>query len=276
MAYSCPSEHLPKLPERPQDSHKAHYGKVLIVGGSSGMAGAPMLAARAALRSGAGLVKVALPAEIYAAAAQIEPCVTCLLLHGSSAIAQLATAARLYDVVALGCGWGVGELQKQMLLELLALPAKPVVIDADGLNNLSLLKSWWRGIKADVVLTPHGGELKRLLDGGELNDVEGLVQNGRCILVDKRIPSSVRDSNRRYVRSSGNPGMATAGSGDVLTGIIAALIGQGLCCFDAAVLGVHLHGLAGDIAARRVGQASLIATDIIEHLPDAFRQLDQA
>ena len=276
MADIRPSEVPPKLPERLQDSHKGDYGRVLVVGGTLGMAGAPMLAARAALRSGAGLVKVALPAELYPAAAQIEPCATVLLLQRSTNDQQLIAAATQHDVVAAGCGWGVGDLQQRMLVDLLALPAKPLVIDADGLNNLSLIPSWWEHAKADVVLTPHGGELKRLLDGGKFDDVDALVHASGCTLVDKRVPATVRAAKRHFIRSSGNPGMATAGSGDVLTGIIAALIGQGLSCFDAAALGVHLHGLAGDIAAQRVGQVSLIATDLIEHLPEAFRQLDQA
>jgi len=153
-----------------------------------------------------------------------------------------------------------------------------LVIDADGLNNLSGIKDWPAGLKANLILTPHPGEMKRLWSGlfreklppARRQQAEQLAQRAGTIVVLKGEGTVVSDGRNVYVNSTGNPGMATAGSGDVLTGVITALTGQGLSNFDAAVLGVYIHGLAGDIAADKIGQVSLMATDIIESLPAAF------
>jgi NAD(P)H-hydrate epimerase len=155
------------------------------------------------------------------------------------------------------------------------------MIDGDGLNNLSRIKHWPDRKKADIILTPHPGEMKRLWSGllrEEFPDERQqqavkFSQDSGAIVVLKGASTVVTDGQRVYTNKTGNPGMATAGSGDVLTGTITALIGQGLSNFEAAVLGVYIHGLAGDIAAEKLGQVSLIATDIIDALPEAFKRI---
>jgi NAD(P)H-hydrate epimerase len=155
-----------------------------------------------------------------------------------------------------------------------------MVVDADGLNNLALIKNWPAKRKASLVLTPHPGEIKRLWEGlfGDRMPADRSDQAARLavetgtVVALKGANTVVTDGRRQYVNTTGNPGMATAGSGDALTGAIAAFMGQGLGEFDAAVLGVYSHGLAGDIAADRKGQTSMIATDIIDCLPDAIRR----
>jgi NAD(P)H-hydrate epimerase len=153
-----------------------------------------------------------------------------------------------------------------------------LLIDADGLNNLSKIKNWPGKLKAELILTPHPGEMKRLWAGlfreqlpHDRQDQAGkLAQQTKTIVALKGAGTVVTDGQKVYINKTGNPGMATAASGDVLTGVITALIGQGLSNFDAVVLGVYVHGLAGDIAAEKFGRVSLIATDIIESLPEAF------
>jgi NAD(P)H-hydrate epimerase len=153
-----------------------------------------------------------------------------------------------------------------------------LVIDGDGLNNLSKIKNWPAKLKANLILTPHPGEMKRLwqatfrekLPPDRQEQAAQLAQHSKTIVVLKGAGTVVTDGQKVYINKTGNPGMATAGSGDVLTGVITALMGQGLTNFDAAVLGVYIHGLAADIAAKKTGQTSLIATDIIQALGDAF------
>ncbi len=262
---------LPKLPERPADAHKGQFGRVQIIGGSIGMAGAPALAALAALRSGAGLVQVACPREVRSTVAALAPCAT---------IGQFYESDK-FDATVRAVGPGCGDsLSTKDLLWILSEGRTPVVIDADGLNVLARIDEWWSRVDQNVVLTPHPGEMKRLikktsLDATELKrpDLARAVAKlcgGTVVL--KGHETVVSDGERNYVNDTGNPGMATGGSGDVLTGMIAALIGQGLPPYDAACVGVHVHGLAGDIAAKRFGQISLIATDIIDALPEAFQK----
>jgi NAD(P)H-hydrate epimerase len=158
----------------------------------------------------------------------------------------------------------------------------PTVIDADGLNNLADFPNWPQLCGPNVVLTPHPGEMRRLTAGlslsVDLNDRQewscALSQACRSVIVLKGHRTVVSDPDRVYVNRTGNPGMATGGTGDVLTGVIAALIVQGLTAFEAAVLGAHVHGLAGDIAADRRGQVGMIASDLLDTLPDAFLSVD--
>ncbi len=279
---------IPKLQPRPADGHKGTFGKICIVGGSIGFSGAPVLAGRAALRSGAGLVRVAVPQSILAIAAGLEPCYTTIPLADDSdgrisaeAAAILIEQTKDNDVFAFGMGAGVCAGVQETLSQLLKVPSLRLVIDADGLNTLCRFSGkggWIDQKKADVVLTPHPGEAKRLWDAvfrkpmpeDRIKQAMQLVQHTGCIVVLKGAGTVVSDGQKTYINTTGNPGMATAGCGDVLTGIIAALAGQGLSLFDASVLGVYVHGLAGDVAAKTKGQISLIATDIIEALPQAF------
>ena len=276
---------ISKLKPRAADAHKGDFGKVCIIGGSVGMSGAAALAGRSALRAGAGLVRVAVPKSILPIVASIEPCFTTIALPeddrgqiSSKAIGNILDAASDNDAMAFGPGVGTSGELRSVLEALLEQEQLRLVIDADGLNNLAGLRSWPASLKARTILTPHPGEMKRLwmglfreqLPSARQEQAAKLAHRTRSVVVLKGAGTVVTDGEKVYVNRTGNPGMATAGSGDVLTGVITALLGQGLSDFDAAALGVHIHGLAGDIAAERVGQVSLIATDIAQALSDAF------
>jgi len=276
---------VPKLKPREAEAHKGDFGKVCIIAGSVGMSGAAALAGRSALRAGAGLVRVAVPRSILPIVASIEPSFTTIPLPEDSAgrISAKAISATLNavgenDAAAFGPGVGVSSALRFVLTALLGQEGLRLVIDADGLNNLAEIKGWPDNLRAKPVLTPHPGEMKRLWSGlfreklpaERQEQAVQLAQRTRCAVVLKGAGTVVTDGEKVYVNTTGNPGMATAGSGDVLTGVITALIGQGLSDFEAAVLGVYIHGLAGDIAAEKTGQISLMTTDIVDCLPEAF------
>ncbi len=276
---------IPKLEPRKPDAHKGDFGKVCIIAGSLGMSGAAALAGKAALRAGAGLVRVAVPKSILPIVASIEPSFTTIGLPEDStgrisakAINQILDAASDNDVLAFGPGVGTSGALRSILESLIEQEQLRLVIDADGLNNLSSIKDWPDKLKAGLILTPHPGEMKRLweslsreqLPSDRQQQASQLAENTKTTVVLKGAETVVADGQKVYVNKTGNPGMATAGSGDVLTGAVTALAGQGLNDFDAAVLGVYVHGLAGDIAMEKLGQVSLIATDIIDAIPDAF------
>ena len=278
-------ETIPKLKPRAVDGHKGDYGKVCIIAGSIGMSGAAALAGRAALRAGAGLVRVATPKSVLPIVAAIEPSFTTIALpeDGDGRISAKAIHAVLEaigenDAVAFGPGIGTSGAIRSVLEILLEQQPLRLIIDADGLNNLAGIKNWPARLKAKLILTPHPGEMKRLWSGLFREQLPAerqeqalqLAQRTNTVVVLKGAGTVVTDGEKVYINKTGNPGMATAGSGDVLTGVITALLGQGLSDFDAAVLGVYVHGLAGDIASEKIGRVSLIATDIIDSLPDAF------
>ncbi|MHC5061081.1 MAG: NAD(P)H-hydrate dehydratase [Planctomycetota bacterium] len=281
-------QRITKVPEpapRRPDAHKGNFGKVCIVAGSIGMSGAAAIAGRAALRAGAGLVRVATPRSVLPTVAAIEPSYTTIPLpeDGAGCISAEAVGVVLglveqNDVMAFGPGVRVTAGVREILEALIGLEGVRLVIDADGLNCLAKSSDWLEQRKASLVLTPHPGEMKRLwsrlfreaMPADRVEQATVLAKKAGCTVVLKGAGTVVADADRVYVNTTGNPGMATAGSGDVLTGVITALAGQGLSDFDAAVLGVYIHGLAGDIAAGKVGETSLIATDIIDSLGDAF------
>ncbi len=278
---------IPKLLSRKKDAHKGDFGKVCIVAGSIGMTGAAAIAGRSTLRSGAGLVRVATAKSALPIIAAIEPCFTSIPLDedGAGRIAGKAIGKILKiipenDVIAFGPGLGVSSGLQDILRTLLARDDLRFVIDADGLNNLTKIKDFHAVRKADLILTPHPGEMARLwksifrdpMPEDRAKTASQFAQKTGAVIVLKGAGTVVTDGQKLYVNKTGNPGMATAGSGDVLTGVIAALAGQGLNSFDAAVLGVYIHGLAGDIAAKVLGQVAMIATDIAEALPKAFLQ----
>jgi ADP-dependent NAD(P)H-hydrate dehydratase len=288
-------EEVPMLAPRKRDAHKGQMGHILIIGGSRGLLGAPALAAAAALRSGAGLVTLAVPQSIHLAAAALCPCATSLPLpcddQGDLAAAAVPAAmarADAADVLAVGPGLSQGNPQR-MLVQAVLEQAKPVVIDADGLNNLAQIDDWPRRRHCPLILTPHPGEMSRLC-GRPTRQIQadrqaiaaemiatwsaaGQDAAGPLVLVLKGAGTIVTEGKHLFLNDTGNPGMATGGTGDILTGVIAALLGQGLPAFDAAVLGVHVHGLAGDLAAEDLGEISLIASDLSDYLPDAFGEL---
>ena len=287
---------LPKLPPRKPDAHKGDFGRVLVVGGSRGMIGAPALAANAALRSGAGLVTVAAPEAVQLAVAGLCPCATSLPLScrpdgapAPTAVRQMLDLAEVCDVLAVGPGMARSQGAAMLVRAALEQP-QPVILDADGLNNLAGIDRWPGIRRCPLVLTPHPGEFSRLTgkpvaeiqqdrvgaaiaaakEWGEAGTSAG---ESPLVVVLKGAGTVVTDGDRVYVNRTGNPGMATGGTGDVLTGVVAALIGQHLGPFEAACLGAHVHGLAGDLAARQLGKISLIATDLTDFLPQAFRRL---
>ncbi|MEN6426150.1 MAG: NAD(P)H-hydrate dehydratase [Phycisphaerales bacterium] len=284
-------ELVPRLKQRPADAHKGDAGKVLLIAGSVGMTGAAALAGRSALRAGAGLVRVATARSALPVVAAIEPCYTTLPLAeddegriSGKALGAILNAAQDNDVVAIGPGMGQSTGLRTVVGALLQQEALRLLIDGDGLNNLSRLSDWPKKRTADVVLTPHPGEMKRLWSGLFREEMPvdrrqaaiRMAEATGTVVALKGAGTVVTHGERIYVNTTGNPGMATAGSGDVLTGVVAALMGQGLSPLDATILGVYLHGLAGDIAARRLGQISLMATDIIEALPQAFQTVAPA
>jgi len=276
---------IPKLKPRKPDAHKGDFGKVCIIAGSIGMSGAAALAGRSALRAGAGLVRVATPKSILPIVAAIEPSFTTIPLPedaagriSEKAINTILEAVSENDCLAFGPGVGVSSALRTILEKLLSPKKLKLIIDADGLNNLALIKDWPAKTKASLIVTPHPGEMKRLWSGlfreplpqARQDQAAQLAKRSKTVVVLKGAGTVVTDGHKIYINKTGNPGMATAGSGDVLTGVMTALVGQGLSSFDAAVLAVYIHGLAGDIAAEKVGQISMIATDIIDALGEAF------
>lgn len=274
---------VPTLSPRPTSSNKGDFGRVLIVAGSRGMSGAAILCASAALRAGAGLVKVAVPAEILPIVATACPCCTTAALSqdADGRIAASSSVAKLcetQDVVAVGPGLDRGDGLTTLVVDLVTSFSGPMVIDADGLNALVGKVDRLPSSPGPRILTPHPGEFARLV-GTDTKTVQSrrrdlaanFASEQNCIVVLKGHGTIVTDGKRVYKNTTGNPGMATGGTGDVLTGVIAALLGQGLAAFEAAVLSVYLHGLAGDLARDQIGEISLIATDLIDFLPPAIR-----
>jgi NAD(P)H-hydrate epimerase len=261
---------------------------VLVVAGSRGMAGAAVLAGQGALRAGAGLVRIATPAEVFpAVAGQVACCLTQPLAQTPAGTLALAARRALEglvaanDVVALGPGLGRHRATDFLVRQMVRETAKPLVLDADGLNAVAGAVEELHDARGPRVLTPHPGEMARLCGAGDTAVVQHdrvgvarrFAREHRCVVVLKGHRTVVTDGDRVCVNMTGNPGMATGGTGDVLTGVIAALIGQGLTPLDAAQLGAHVHGLAGDLAADRMGETSLVASDLLDYLPAAFLAL---
>lgn len=280
------------IPYRPKDSYKGTYGHLLVVGGSMGKTGALMLSGRAALRTGSGLVTLSSDAEtIHSIAPSIlEEMTLPLQFSGGDYIRPLDDVLSFLDeradVIAIGPGLGRDDLKRRFVLELIKEVRKPIVIDADALHHLSTLSEkelerLFSNLKAPAVLTPHHGEMMKLLkrapDSLKRDPIEtarGFATSTATLLVLKGAPTIIASPEGGvFINSTGNPGMATAGSGDVLTGMIGSLIGQSLAPLEASLLGVYLHGLAGDIASEELSPQSLLAGDIIEHIPDAYNTL---
>ena len=290
---------LPKLPHRLVHSHKGNYGRALLVGGSVGMAGAMGLAGKSTLRSGAGLVTLAIPEKIQQVVAGFDPCYMTLGLVGSddgflgpiSLLEIPEEVLKKTDVFALGPGLGCNEETRRVVEQLYRTIASPLVVDADGLNCLAHYPELLANPPGPRVLTPHPGEFLRLalavdpdwdtaLEAGS-GDVHHrsraaawLVSHdpsGQTTIVLKGAGTVIAQTDQVATNGTGNPRMATGGSGDVLTGVITGLLAQGLSPWEAARLGTHVHGLAGDLAANQLGQISLVASDLVEFLPVAFQ-----
>jgi NAD(P)H-hydrate epimerase len=280
------NESLPSLAKRNPFAHKGDFGTALIVAGSRGMTGAAGLVGMAALRGGAGLVRVAVPDRCLETVASYDPCYTTIPLPcdeagriSLAALPIIREEAEKADAVAIGPGLGRSADLDELVVTLYRELKKPMVVDADALNAVATqTEVVFTPRTGPRILTPHPGEFARLvgqkLEGDALEKAAGeLVAQSGAIMLLKGHRTLVTDGFRRAVNSTGNPGMATGGSGDVLTGLIVALLCQGPLPFEAARLAAHLHGLAGDLAAAELGEVSLTARDLIEYLPKAFKSL---
>lgn len=277
---------LPRLRPRDREAHKGNFGRLLVVAGSPGMTGAAVLACRGALRAGAGLVTLGISASLMGwVASSLGSAMSVGLPEDSTGCLRAEAAgvalefARNCDVAAIGPGLRRAEGTATAVRSLLEGLQIPVVLDADGINALEGRVEVLGRRPAPTVLTPHAGELARLIPGvGAARLLEdeshALAFAARCrvILVLKGHRTLVTDGTRTWRNSTGNPGLATGGSGDVLTGVVAALIGQGMDPWDAARCGVFLHGRAADLAAARVGEVSLVPEDVVESLSTAIRE----
>ena len=278
---------IPQLAPRAADSHKGTFGTVLVMAGSRGMSGAAILCGSAALRSGAGLVCVAAPCEIQNLVASGNPCYTTFGIphhadgsYSGASLAALLDRCETASVLAIGPGIGNRSDVKNVVHQILEKLELPVVLDADGLNVLDPIPDFLKARKQPLILTPHPGEFARLtktsIEHVQANRAElalTFAKKWKTILVLKGASTIVTDGERIYTNSTGNPGMATGGTGDVLTGIIAALLAQKMEAFDAAVLAVHVHGQAGDLAALEIGPIAMTASDVLNQLPAAWRAL---
>ena len=276
---------LPKLPQRAEDAHKGDFGLALIVGGSRGMSGAVALAGMAALRGGAGLVRLAVPDRCLDTVAQFEAAYTTVPLPcddagriAASAEQQIIELSEAATVLACGPGLGRSAELDKLVGRLYRQVARPMVFDADGLNALASQSDVLAEPGGPRILTPHPGEFARLvgkrLEGSQRQSAAvELAKRCGVVVVLKGHHTMITDGRREVSNTTGNPGMATGGSGDVLTGLVTALACQGLEPFEAAQLGVYLHGLSGDIAATELGEVSMTAGDLVQFLPDAFAEI---
>lgn len=264
------------LPDRDPNAHKGNFGRLLLLCGSEGYTGAAYLAAMGALRSGAGLVYLGVPRCIYAieAVKLVEPVVFPLPDHQGGlsvdAISEIQNRLEKMDAVLIGPGIGQSEGALQALQSVLTNFDGPVVLDADGLNLLSIHKNLLRGRTAPTILTPHDGEFFRLggsRDPERVRAAEELAKELSCIVLRKGHETIITDGSRTYINHTGNPGMAVGGSGDLLAGILVSLLGQGIAPFEAAACAAWLHGRAGDLCAERVGQYGMLPSDMLDVLP---------
>ena len=282
------NESLPAIKPRKRDAHKGDFGRLGVIAGSLGMSGAACMTAMSAFRAGAGLVTLAVPQSVQPIVASQMLCVmtrgfteTARKTFALTALDVALAFCAAMDVIAVGPGIGREEETQRFARALYEKIEKPVVFDADALDALAgdhpALKRFPAG--RPTILTPHTGEMARLA-GVNIREIENdrrgaamrFVKEHPVTLVLKGAGTIVAEGTRIYVNTTGNPGMATGGAGDVLIGMIAALVGSGFSAFDAARMGVHIHGLAGDIAAKEKGEVSMIATDILEALPAAFKK----
>ena len=262
------------FPARKADTHKGDYGKILMLCGSRGFTGAAALAAMGALRVGAGLVYCGVPESIYAieAVKLTEPVVFPLPDRegklDADAAEQIAGYLPKMDVVCMGCGLGISTGTEQVTEFVLKSFRGPVLLDADGINLMAAHKDILRDRTAPTILTPHAGEFLRF-SGREANPetVEELARELSCIILSKGHRTIITDGQVCYHNPTGNPGMASGGSGDVLAGVIAGLLGQGLPPLEAAAVGAWLHGKAGDVCAASIGEYGMVPGDLLEVMP---------
>jgi len=280
-----------RLPVRKPDGHKGDFGKLFVLAGSTGLTGAAAMAAKSALRSGCGLVKVGCPRTVLPIIASLAMEATswplpdvakkgALALRGLGEVRKLAQE---HDAVIIGPGLGQHHETQELVRRFLSTLDKPAIVDADGLNALVGHSDLIEKRRVPSTLTPHPGEFKRLT--GETVPLESEIHERikvaidaacslKCVMVLKGSPTLVADpSGACYMNPTGNNGMATGGSGDVLSGAIGSFLAQGMSAIEASICGVYIHGLAGDFAALDLSERGMIAGDMIDYLPDAFAML---
>ena len=277
--------HISKIPRRRQDTHKGDFGHVFVIGGSRGMTGAAYLASQAALLSGSGLVTCGIPKSLNAIMEiKLTEAMTLPLAEtkeasfSQSSEEEILDFVEKIDVVTLGPGISRHKDTQELVRRLLVKINKPVVLDADGIialaSNVDILKKR----TAPTILTPHPGEMAHLLSKdvsaiqqARVKTASNFAKAHNVTLVLKGYRTVVANAKgNTYLNKTGNSGMSTAGVGDVLTGMIASFVGQGIDPYSAAVIGAYLHGLAGDLAAKEKGQFSMIASDLLNKLPQAI------
>lgn len=271
------------LPERPETAHKGTFGKVGVIGGSHGMSGAPALTGSAALRMGAGIVRVAVPSEIEEVVAGFSPEIINISLNGIENLLKVEDLEIIEDlmnnsnVLAVGPGLGRDDSVTKIVNKIIKEFEKPLVLDADGINALNnpdiLIER-----SAPLIITPHPGEMARLLNTEIEKIQEDRIGIARQFATTYKVYLILKGAatvialpeGHVYINPTGNEGMATGGSGDVLTGIIAGLLAQGIDSKDAVTLAPYLHGVSGDLAAEELGSYSVVAGDLIDYLPEAI------
>ncbi|MGB3241766.1 MAG: NAD(P)H-hydrate dehydratase [Candidatus Omnitrophota bacterium] len=278
-------EHIKKLPARREDSHKGDYGRVFVVAGSPGMTGAAFLCCEGALRSGSGLVTNGIPESLNPIMEiKLTECMTLPLTEtqdqtlGVAAEKQILDFSGKSDVVVLGPGLGRSSETRPLIRKLIQEIETPIVLDADGIIALEGNPDLLKDRRGRLVLTPHPGEMSNLT-GKDVAEVQSMREDvaksvaevtGSVVCLKGHRTVVANPEGDVYVNETGNSGMATGGMGDILTGMIASFIGQGVDDYSAAVIAVYLHGLAGDIAAEKKGPFNMVATDVLDYLPEAF------
>lgn len=275
------------IPNRPEDANKGTFGNLLAICGSYGMAGAAMMAAMGALRSGVGLMRLAIPENIYPiAAVRLPECVFHPIKTTEKTFSQgnaneLLKLCESASAVVLGCGMGWNFFTFTVTKKIAEGCTAPLVIDADGLNCISEHIDILKSLKAPAIITPHPGEMARLtkttiaeVQSSRIECACEFAKKYNVVTVLKGSGTVVASPSGDYkVNTTGNPGMSTGGSGDVLAGITGSLLAQGIPAFEAACCAVFIHGLAGDITAKQQGMISMIPTDTIKNIGKAFALL---
>ncbi len=277
------------LPDRPRHAHKGDFGKVFVLAGSRGLSGAAAMVGEAVLRTGAGMVTVGCPASVLPIIASHRAEVMTLALPETAdgclsedALSEALKGTEWADVVVIGPGLGLDNETTRLIEAYVPQVNKPIVVDADGLNHLARSERLKSALSRKSIITPHAGEFARITGKG-IDDVlarpceeaSRLAAESGWVIALKGAPTFTADaSGLVFLNPTGNPGLATAGSGDVLTGMIAGFLAQGLAPMWAAAIGVFMHGLAADLAAAELGEASMIAGDVIEAIPSAFAAIE--
>ncbi|MFQ5952495.1 MAG: NAD(P)H-hydrate dehydratase [Candidatus Omnitrophota bacterium] len=280
-------KHIEKIPVRREDSHKGDYGRIFVVAGSPGMTGAAFLCSEGALRTGSGLVTCGIAESLNPVMeVKLTEVMTLPLTEtqshalGLAAEKEILKFAKKCDVAVVGPGLGSDPETKPLVKILVQQIESPIVLDADGINGLEGDIDVLKDRSARLVLTPHPGEMSKLI-GKDVSEIQSMREDiaksvaevtGAVVCLKGHRTVVASPEGEVYVNETGNSGMATGGMGDILTGMIASFIGQGVDDFGSCVIAVNLHGLAGDIAAEKKGQFNMVATNVLEYLPEAFKR----